>query len=95
MAAKRAAATAQTCDEDARRTMSQWERLDLASLHLKCNNYNLTATGKKSDLATRLVRYFEDDSSSTSSSSNNESNSPLPSEEEEDAGNAPQTDDEG
>ena len=68
MAAKRAAATALTEEEDSQRSLAQWLRLDVASLRLKCNNYNITATGRKGELAERLFKNFAIITGSSSSS---------------------------
>ena len=45
--------------EDAARSFDDWRRLDAVSLRLKCNFYNVTATGRKDTLATRLLEYFQ------------------------------------
>ena len=80
MASKRAAAAADDRDEDARRTQGQWQRLDVPSLRLKCNAYNITATGKKDQLVHRLCQYFQSSSESAVSSADEEAdtNSPSP-----------------
>ena len=44
--------------EDADRSKNEWRKLDVMSLKLKCNNYNLIATGKKEALVTRLHDHF-------------------------------------
>ena len=44
--------------EDAQRSLEDWKLLDAASLRLKCNFYNVTATGRKDTLATRLQEHF-------------------------------------
>ena len=45
--------------EDAARSFDDWRRLDAVSLRLKCNFYNVTATGRKDTLATRLLEHFQ------------------------------------
>ena len=56
---RRAAAAALTRKEDLQRTVSQWKKLDVASLRLKCNTYYITPTGKKPQLAAALFDFFE------------------------------------
>ena len=67
MAAKRAVATAQTKKEDLQRSIEDWKLMDNTSLRLKCNIYNLTVSGKKIELATRLFEYFNEVSDGESS----------------------------
>ena len=56
---RRAAATALTRMEDSQRSLSQWKKLDVASLRLKCNTYYITPSGKKPELAAALFDFFE------------------------------------
>ena len=66
---KRAAAAAEIRRQDSRLTFSGWQRLNLKSLQLKCDFYDLLITGKKDELAKRLFEYFNKDSSSSTASS--------------------------
>ena len=43
---------------DASRSFEDWNKLDKTALVLKCNSYNIDATGKKAVLVHRLVEYF-------------------------------------
>ena len=61
MPTKRAAATALTRTEDSQRSVSQWMKLDVASLRLKCNTYYITPSGKKPELAAALFNFFENE----------------------------------
>ena len=70
---RRAAAIALTEREDSQRTLQQWQRLDVATLRLKCNAYNLLATGKKAEMTARLLDHFNRSSSSSSGSSSDTS----------------------
>ena len=65
MVSKRAAAAALTRQEDSHRTSSQWMKLDVASLRLKCNFYRVLASGKKPELVANLVQFFEDERNRT------------------------------
>ena len=60
MSVKRAAAIALTREEDLKRTLAQWKRLDLTTLRLKCDTYHLVATGKKDELSARLYGKMEE-----------------------------------
>ena len=51
--------------EDAARAVEDWLKLDAPSLRLKCNGYNVTSTGRKDVLATRLYEHFHELLSST------------------------------
>ena len=60
MAEKRAAATALVREEDLHRSISQWKRLDMTTLRLKCDTYHLVATGKKDELVARLYQKMDE-----------------------------------
>ena len=51
--------------EDAARTHEDWAVLDVVSLRLKCNEYNIIASGKKDALIDRLVSFFRTEKSPT------------------------------
>ena len=46
---------------DASRSFEEWLKLDKTALVLKCNSYNINATGKKAVLIDRLMRHFDRD----------------------------------
>ena len=46
---------------DASRSFEEWLKLDKTALVLKCNAYNINATGKKAVLIDRLMRHFDRD----------------------------------
>ena len=87
MSARRAAAAADTRREDSNRSLKQWQRMNLNTLQLKCNSYDLLETGKKDALARRLFNYFNYDSSSSDDSS---SSSP-PSDDDSDGDERPRS----
>ena len=55
---KRASDADLILQEDTERSIEQWKTLDAMSLKLKCNTYNLSCTGRKDALATRLFEHF-------------------------------------
>ena len=62
---KRASTSALIRKEDAARTHADWAVLDAVSLRLKCNEYNVVASGKKDILIDRLVEFFRSEKSPT------------------------------
>ena len=62
---KRASTSALIRREDASRTHEDWAVLDVVSLKLKCNEYNIVASGKKDVLIDRLLDYFRTEKSPT------------------------------
>ena len=67
MPSDRAKVSALIRKEDAARTATEWIKLDTTSLRLKCNEYNVEATGKKDALVGRLMEYFSTHAAQTTS----------------------------
>ena len=83
MSSKRASAAAIVRTEDAQRSKNQWLKLDVSSLRLKCNSYNLAEGGTKEVLAKRLFDHFIKTPSASENESPADSNSESPSDEED------------
>ena len=73
MPSARATLSARIRQEDAARTHEEWSKLDIVSIRLKCNEYNVVASGKKEALIDRLMEYFQDDDAQSSLPSLSES----------------------
>ena len=67
MPSDRATLSARIRQEDATRTHEEWSKLDVVSIRLKCNEYNVVASGKKDALIDRLMEYFQEDETQSSS----------------------------
>ena len=66
-----------TSSGDAGKTITEWNKLTMEVLKLKANQYGLIPSGKKNELARRLVEYFtktSDESASSASNRINDSN---------------------
>ena len=61
---------------DASRSFEEWLKLDKTALVLKCNAYNINATGKKAVLIDRLMRHFDRDEINMDVDDNNSDDMP-------------------
>ena len=80
MASRRAENIGNAREQDANRSLTSWRTLDVATLRLKCNSYDLSETGRKEDLIKNLMDYFEslEDTESSSSDSDSDGDNPTP-----------------
>ena len=75
MVSNRAKVSALIRKEDAERSSADWKKLDTTSLRLKCNEYNVDATGKKDSMVERLIEYFSNQPSTSREETSSDSDS--------------------